>query len=359
MVSFLLENGADPSLKDKTGRTPLDIAKLLNREKIISILTQWKQVSENEWKKKYEDSLQERSKYIQKIEYLEDEILHLQDDIEELSNSNEDLRHFNHELLLNVEGLEKDLKMTIIENEKKIQKIEDSYRMKMLTDSIVIEENDLKFDLPLKKKNCFFVKNVKKAKELGGCTSFTDIETFVDNMDFKDVIEVRNTLSCLEDMVQAWREGKVSFKELDDDLKVEKDFNSWKTKDQTDLIDTIYSIHEEDKYEDFGIIKRIIEDFHKTKKTLKSVNVEEISKFIIKDCLSDWKNTNKYHDEVVKFIDLIKVDKTEIAKEMKKNFQWEMIPKWNDKRNKLKDIMKKGNISSVKASFEGLLITND
>ena len=38
MVRFLLEKGADPNITDKTGRTALEIAKHLKREKSIQIL---------------------------------------------------------------------------------------------------------------------------------------------------------------------------------------------------------------------------------------------------------------------------------------------------------------------------------
>lgn len=37
MVSFLLENGADPNVKDVTGRTAFDIATFLEREKTIQV----------------------------------------------------------------------------------------------------------------------------------------------------------------------------------------------------------------------------------------------------------------------------------------------------------------------------------
>ena len=38
-VSFLLEKGVEKPRKDVYGRTPLDIAKLLNRNDIVKILT--------------------------------------------------------------------------------------------------------------------------------------------------------------------------------------------------------------------------------------------------------------------------------------------------------------------------------
>ena len=62
MVRFLLEQGADPTIKDKTGRTALKIAKLLKREKTIEevlkdeeihietlakVLNQWKEIYHN------------------------------------------------------------------------------------------------------------------------------------------------------------------------------------------------------------------------------------------------------------------------------------------------------------------------
>ena len=40
VASYLLEKGVDTSLKDVYGRTPFDIAELLNRQEIIQLLTE-------------------------------------------------------------------------------------------------------------------------------------------------------------------------------------------------------------------------------------------------------------------------------------------------------------------------------
>jgi hypothetical protein len=41
MVRFLLENGANPKIKDKTGRNALEIAQLLKKDAIVKILQEF------------------------------------------------------------------------------------------------------------------------------------------------------------------------------------------------------------------------------------------------------------------------------------------------------------------------------
>ena len=41
MVEFLLSNGADPTIKDKTGRDAKAIAQHMKKDQIVSILEQW------------------------------------------------------------------------------------------------------------------------------------------------------------------------------------------------------------------------------------------------------------------------------------------------------------------------------
>jgi ankyrin repeat protein len=40
-VKLLLEYGADPTVKDKDGKTPLDLARVKGRRKVVSIIEEW------------------------------------------------------------------------------------------------------------------------------------------------------------------------------------------------------------------------------------------------------------------------------------------------------------------------------
>jgi tRNA A-37 threonylcarbamoyl transferase component Bud32 len=60
MVRYLLENGADPTIKDKTGRDALDIARHLKRDGVVKILQEY-QTKENE-RQKMEQQRKEREK---------------------------------------------------------------------------------------------------------------------------------------------------------------------------------------------------------------------------------------------------------------------------------------------------------
>jgi ankyrin repeat protein len=40
-VKLLLEYGADPTVKDEDGRTPLDIARAEGRRKVVSVIEKW------------------------------------------------------------------------------------------------------------------------------------------------------------------------------------------------------------------------------------------------------------------------------------------------------------------------------
>jgi ankyrin repeat protein len=48
MVRYLLENGADPTIKDKTGRDALEIAKHLKRDGVVKIRQEYRQKLQNE-----------------------------------------------------------------------------------------------------------------------------------------------------------------------------------------------------------------------------------------------------------------------------------------------------------------------
>jgi hypothetical protein len=48
MVSYLLEKGADPTIKDKTGRDALEIAQKLNQNKIKGIFEEVQRIREEE-----------------------------------------------------------------------------------------------------------------------------------------------------------------------------------------------------------------------------------------------------------------------------------------------------------------------
>ena len=39
------------------------------------------------------------------------------------------------------------------------------FRIQVLNEMIIIKDEDLEFNIPLKKRNCFHVKNIQKAKE--------------------------------------------------------------------------------------------------------------------------------------------------------------------------------------------------
>jgi ankyrin repeat protein len=41
IVRLLLEYGADPTVKDKDGRTPLDLARMKGRRKVVSVIKEW------------------------------------------------------------------------------------------------------------------------------------------------------------------------------------------------------------------------------------------------------------------------------------------------------------------------------
>jgi ankyrin repeat protein len=41
VVKLLLEYGADPTVKDKDGRTPLDLARAKGRRKVVSVIEEW------------------------------------------------------------------------------------------------------------------------------------------------------------------------------------------------------------------------------------------------------------------------------------------------------------------------------
>lgn len=69
-------------------------------------------------------------------------------------------------------------------------------------------------------------------------------------------------------------------------------------------------------------------------KTMKDKTLDLVQKFVIDSILKEWKINNSYDDEMKEFIKLIPIDKTFKIQEMKKKFEWKMIPKLNERREK-------------------------
>lgn len=70
---------------------------------------------------------------------------------------------------------------------------------------LFIKDEDLEYNISLKKRNCFHVKDIQKSKELDGITSIDDLKNVIDNECFQDMIEVKNALKCLEGVIEDWK----------------------------------------------------------------------------------------------------------------------------------------------------------
>jgi hypothetical protein len=80
VVDFLIENGADPSIKDATGRTAQEISYLLNLSCIVPSKLNVKRVPENEKSinERFHEFIQDPMNYLFKLDEKMDEILEFQ-----------------------------------------------------------------------------------------------------------------------------------------------------------------------------------------------------------------------------------------------------------------------------------------
>lgn len=63
---------------------------------------------------------------------------------------------------------------------------------------------------------------------------------------------------------------------------------------------------------------------------------------------------DSYDDEIKEFIKFIPINKESKIQEMKRKFEWNMLPKWNQRRQKLLNILKIQ--SPFNSIHQGLLI---
>lgn len=280
-------------------------------------------------KKKKEDSFKFFQDIIQKGDSM---------DIKTLIESEKKLKKENIELKNEISRSKNSFleQKKSLEVELKLSKEESRIlRRQILSDSYHLREEDLNFNINLKKRKCFHIKDVTTAKKLNGITSIKDLENIIDKYDFQDIKEVENTLNCLESIIYEWKDGKFISNELDQDLDITINSTEWKQKDLSILVDVILNNYHQDFIE---FNKKMEEGYHQKRSKMKgSANDVYIS--VIQEILTDWKNNNTFNEEIIFFIKLVPPDKDTIQK-MKSKFEWKMIPKWELRREKLNNMLK-------------------
>ena len=182
-----------------------------------------------------------------------------------------------------------------------------------------------------------------------------DLERVIDNDEYQDIIEVKNTLTCLESVIDEWKNDKLKLVDLDQEIQVKQDFTQWKLKGNREMTQLIFDRFDDNQFKHFELVKRIENIFNQTKK--KEQVFDDVYKNIIESIVIEWKTKDSYDDEVKEFIKLIPIDLSKNLQDLKKKFEWKMLPKWEQRRGKLISILR---ISPPKVSkFDGLLITED
>lgn len=93
--------------------------------------------------------------------------------------------------------------------------------------------------------------------------------------------------------------------------------------------------------EEMEIFNKIDQEYLKVKKEMKGKSVHEILKIIIQNLLNSWKENGSNHDDIKKIIEMIPMSKliNEITY-IKENFEWKHLPIWNQRREKLLELLK-------------------
>lgn len=200
-------------------------------------------------------------------------------------------------------------------------------QMKQFNCCLVSNQSFIYYDDNLKK----YVLSISNKGDENEIKSLVSLAKQIDNVEFQNETEIQEALNFLEKTFENWKNSNEKYPEIDNQVKIE-----WKFIDDKVLVHKIhevYIINEKNNITLFHEIDKRSISLISDKKNRK-LSREECELISIQEIVNQWKQNN-FLDEEMKTLLQNHLEKGIELINVKKNFKWEMVPKWKQRRDDL------------------------
>lgn len=164
----------------------------------------------------------------------------------------------------------------------------------------------------------------------------------------KDLKEIKNTFSV-------WKANEnISIKEIEEDLIIKPDPNTWKKEDNPELIKYIQNNIK--NYSNLSIFKEIDVLSFERVRINEEISMKLAKKLVIEKLIEDWSNGDtKFQNDFQEIIKDIPTHSKEVLKRVRKEFTFDYVPKWKKKVEELE--IQSNPLKSIKILNEKLTTT--